>query len=52
VKKKASGGGVDGEAITVHEVALPEVERWLRAREAGGAMIDNKVWQGLYFLSP
>ncbi|MCA9690696.1 MAG: NUDIX hydrolase [Nannocystaceae bacterium] len=47
--KVGPGGGVEHEQITVHEVALADVEGWLRARAAEGAEIDVKVWAGLYF---
>jgi ADP-ribose pyrophosphatase len=48
--KAGGGGGVEGEDITVHVVPLHELERWLRAREGEGILIDLKVWGGLYFL--
>jgi len=44
------GGGVDGEEIAVHEVPLGEVEAFLRSREAAGALVDPKVWAGLFLL--
>jgi ADP-ribose pyrophosphatase len=51
VRRKSEGGGVDGEAITVREVPLTEIETWLERRAEEGDWIDNKVWVGLYFLS-
>jgi ADP-ribose pyrophosphatase len=45
-----AGGGVGGESITVHEVPLAEVDGWLNARVARGALVDPKVYSGLYFL--
>ena len=44
-----AGGGNDDERITVHAVPLPEVAGWLAARERAGAMVDPKVWAGLWF---
>jgi ADP-ribose pyrophosphatase len=50
VRNKGKGGGVEGEEITVHEVAIDELPEWLRKREKGGALIDLKIWSALYFL--
>jgi len=47
--KTGAGGGVEGEAITVHEVPLEDAEGALLAREAAGVLVDPKVWAGLYF---
>ena len=46
-KKKSEGGGVGGEDITVHAIPRRELKNWLGKQEA---MIDLKVWAGLYFL--
>ena len=51
IRLKNEGGGVEGEAITVHEVPLAEVGAWLGRRAEEDVWIDNKVWAGLYFLS-
>ena len=50
LRQVGAGGGVAGEAIVVHEVALPEVDAWLAKRRAEGHLIDPKVYAGLYFL--
>jgi ADP-ribose pyrophosphatase len=50
LKRLSAGGGVAQEKITVHEVPLPEVHEWLRARANLGLLIDPKVYAGLYFL--
>jgi ADP-ribose pyrophosphatase len=50
VRNIGEGGGVGGENITVHAIALDEVEAWLRKQESDGALIDLKCWSGLYFL--
>jgi len=47
-RKIGEGGGIDSEEITVHILALGEVEKWLRSRDS---LIDDKIWAGLYFAS-
>lgn len=47
--KKHAGGGVEGENIVVHEVALEKVAAWLARKEKAGFLIDPKVFSGLYF---
>ena len=47
--KSGAGDGDGEEDITVHEVALGDVERWLRRQERDGKLIDLKVYAGLYF---
>jgi nicotinamidase/pyrazinamidase len=49
LERVGDGGGDEHEDITVHLVPLAEVEGWLSERERGGAIIDLKVWAGLYF---
>lgn len=44
------GGGRAAESITTHPVPLAEVDAWLAARVAEGALIDPKVYACLYFL--
>lgn len=48
VRKKGEGGGVGGEDITVHAIPRGELVRWLSEQNA---LIDLKVWAGLYFLT-
>lgn len=48
VRKKGEGGGVGGEDITVHAIPRAELRQWLNAQNA---LIDLKVWAGLWFLS-
>jgi ADP-ribose pyrophosphatase len=50
LRKVGPGGGVEGESIVVHEVPLGEVDDWLNARVAQGALVDGKVYACLYFL--
>lgn len=47
IRKKGEGGGVGGEDITVHAVPRGELRKWLNDQDA---LIDLKVWAGLYFL--
>lgn len=45
------GGGVDGESIRVHHVALQDVERWLGEQAATRElMVDPRIYIALYFL--
>lgn len=49
LERTGEGGGVKGEKITVHLIALAGVRKWLHDRERAGILIDMKVWAGLYF---
>ncbi len=49
IEKKEKGGGVEGEDIVVHEVALDRLPAWLKKKARQGLMIDPKVFAGLYF---
>lgn len=49
VRRIGAGGGDASEDITVHHVPLPEVEAWLAARMAQGALVDPKVYAALWF---
>ena len=48
LQRTGDGGGDASENITVHEVALDEVDNWLAERQQRGANIDFKVYAGLY----
>jgi ADP-ribose pyrophosphatase len=50
LKKVADGGGDHSEDITIHEIPLKNVKRWLLSREDEQTAIDPKVFTGLYFL--
>jgi len=50
LRRVGAGGGVAHENITVHEVPLSTVHEWLEAKVKEGAMIDPKVYAGLYFI--
>jgi ADP-ribose pyrophosphatase len=50
LSKISQGGGEENENITVHQVPLLEVECWLQEKRTAGALIDPKIYAGLYFL--
>ncbi len=50
LERVGPGGGDDTEDIRVHEIPCSEVDDWLARRRADGALIDPKVYAGLYFL--
>ena len=45
------GGGVALEDITVHEIPLVEVVKWLEAKATTGVLIDPKIYAGLFFVA-
>lgn len=46
--KKVSAGGGDGtEGIQVHEVPLPHLNNWLKAKRDEGCLIDCKIFSAL-----
>lgn len=45
--KTSEGGGVEGEDITVHEVPITELTKWL-ASKGSNYKIASKVFAGLY----
>ncbi len=50
LRRVAAGGGVDTEAITLHEVPLEGIDAWLADRVAEGVVVDPRIYSGLYFL--
>jgi len=48
--KPGAGEGDGDENITLHEVPLGRVSRWLAAKAGEGILIDPKVYVGLHFL--
>jgi ADP-ribose pyrophosphatase len=46
----AAGGGDASEQITVHVIPLDDVPAFLAAQTALGALVDPKVYAGLYFV--
>lgn len=51
LRRVGAGGGTGRETIALHEVPLVEVDGWLAAREAGGHLVDPKVYAALYLMS-
>jgi ADP-ribose pyrophosphatase len=51
VRKTGEGGGVGGEDITVHLVAVAELDGWLQTKGAAGVLVDLKIRSAQYFLS-
>jgi ADP-ribose pyrophosphatase len=49
LRRIGGGGGDESEEITVHRIPLRTLRRWLDRKVAEGAMIDPKLWAGLYF---
>lgn len=50
LRRVGAGGGIAHEQITLHEVALSEIDTWLAAKAQSGILIEPKVYAGLYFL--
>ena len=46
----ATGGGVEGENITVREAPLDDIDAWLAAQVEQGIALDPRIYTGLYFL--
>jgi len=49
LKRQATGGGVEGEDIAVHEVSVSELEPWLNEQTASGKMIDSRVYASIHW---
>jgi ADP-ribose pyrophosphatase len=49
LRRVGEGGGDGSEEIDTHLVALESAEDWLGARVRAGALVDAKVYAGLYF---
>jgi len=50
LRRTGEGGGDGSEDITVHEIPVDQVHAWVLAREKEGAIVDFKVYAGLYFV--
>ncbi len=48
LRREHAGGGVGGEDIVVHQVALAGLRPWLAARQADGLAIDFKIAAALW----
>jgi ADP-ribose pyrophosphatase len=51
LRRVGPGGGDATESIIVHEVPLAELRGWLAEKERQGAMVDPKLFAGLYLIS-
>ncbi|HEX4124652.1 MAG TPA: NUDIX hydrolase [Tepidisphaeraceae bacterium] len=49
LSKTGLGEGDGHEKITLHEVPIADVRRWLAEQVTGGKRVDMKVYSGLYF---
>jgi len=50
LRRVGPGGGDASEDITVHEIPLDTVDRWLAERSEAGVSCDPKIYAALYFL--
>ncbi|UNK49102.1 NUDIX hydrolase [Lysobacter sp. S4-A87] len=50
LSKVGSGGGVDNEDITVHEVPRASAPAWLMQKQREGYELDLKLWAGLWMI--
>ena len=48
LRRTGPGGGDDTESIEVHLVKLGELREWLTACEARGALVEPKIYSGLF----
>ena len=46
-----AGGGIGGENITVHTIALDRLDAWLAGQRAAGKLIESRIYAGLHFLA-
>jgi ADP-ribose pyrophosphatase len=49
LRKVGLGEGDGTEELLLHEVPLAEVATWLKKKSQSGALVDLKVFSGLYF---
>jgi len=49
--RTGKGGGVAQEDITVHEIPLVRIVKWLEAKGNTGILIDPKIYAGLFFIT-
>jgi len=50
LSRTGKGGGDGSEEIEVHEIPVDQVHPWIQEREKTGAIVDFKVYAGLFFL--
>ena len=49
LEKTGSGGGDESEDITVHQIALTDLENWLSDRAHNGFDIDSRVFAAMHW---
>ncbi|MFK7789169.1 MAG: NUDIX hydrolase [Phycisphaeraceae bacterium] len=50
LKRSAAGGGVGGEDLMIHEVALSDLHAWIEKMKRAGKQVDMKLYAGLAML--
>lgn len=50
LRRVGAGGGVAGEAITVHAVPCADVPGWLARQAAAGVLVDHKIHAALWWI--
>ncbi|HKX54864.1 MAG TPA: NUDIX hydrolase [Xanthomonadales bacterium] len=50
LQQRGPGGGDASEDITVHAIALAEVDQWLTGQLRRGRLLDPKIYTALYWL--
>jgi ADP-ribose pyrophosphatase len=50
LSRTGKGGGDASEQIDVHEIPVNRVHDWIKEREKDGAIVDFKVYAGLFFV--
>jgi len=51
LRRVGKGGGLANEEITIHEIPMVEVVRWLETKARTGVLIDPKIYAGLFFVT-
>jgi ADP-ribose pyrophosphatase len=49
--RAGTSAGVASERITIHEIPMVEVVRWLETRARTGVLIDPKIYAGIFFVT-
>jgi ADP-ribose pyrophosphatase len=50
LRRVGPGGGDATESITVHEIPLADLRAWLAQKQQQGALVDPKLFAGLYLI--
>lgn len=50
LSRTGKGGGDGSEDIEVHEIPVDQAHAWIQERQKGGAIVDLKVYAGLFFV--